>query len=64
MFLCTHTSDWWKNQKPCFACGETYSDEKAQKLCQLMYIRYGEFTPEQQAIITQLEQEQEEIDAS
>jgi hypothetical protein len=49
IYLCSHTSDWWKRHVPCVCCGATYSDEEADQIADNPVNRH--FTPEQQAII-------------
>lgn len=56
MTPCTHTSDWWKHQTPCPACGEPYSDQEADAIAAPLS---REFTAEQIAMIERIRQEAE-----
>ena len=33
---CTHTSDYWKNGKPCYTCGEVQGNERAREMIDLV----------------------------
>lgn len=54
---CTHTSDWHKEMKPCFACGAEYTDEEADHISQ---VSTRAFSQEQLAFIANSESEQED----
>lgn len=60
MTKCTHSSDWWKEMRPCCVCGAMYSDEEAERIANESERKHPVFTAKQLAIISAHEAENEE----